>query len=370
MTVKQIAGSANDFQLVHHVTATGDQQAIGRLLAAQAAQVFGWRPQPVDPELNRARMAWFAEHWPQHHARIEGARALWAEEHGQASADGLTFDGLTGMAMGCSALWVPPSASTDGHGRIGRNYDFFTLTTSELMGLGEPQPGELPMAARPHVVTTVPDEGLASTVVSMSDLDGAMDGINEAGLAVALLMEDYAQTEPPTDSTPGIGVSSVQLLRYVLDTCEDTEQAKTALKGLPTYDFGMPLHYIMADAAGRAMVWENGSAFEVGDAALCVTNHPLHRHPDPRSLPEDSELTMTTFARLRSIFDASRGVTMSPESLRAALRGVQAGQDSPWRTTWNTVFDTHDRTMAVRFYLGDGEREPRYTEELLFTAGV
>lgn len=358
-TITQVAGSAHDFQLVRHLTIAGSQFDLGRALAEEARERLGWAPQPTDPALNRARLTWFERNWPQHRARIDGIADVFG-----ADPQEMTLDILYGVPMGCSALWVPPSAAGDGHGRIGRNYDFFTMTTSEIMG-GEPLPGELPMAARPYVITSRPDDGLASTVITMSDLDGCMDGVNEAGLAVALLIADVENVEPPQETGPQVGVNSLQLPRFLLDTCESVAQAKRALLGAEQYDHGMPLHYIVADAHGDAFVWESGRVFEVGDAPLCVTNHLLGSHPDPMDLPQDTEMTMDTYGRLRSLYERSKGATMSADDIRNALKAVAAGQDKHWRTTWSTLFDTRDRTLSTRFYLGD---KAGYSEELLFTA--
>lgn len=364
MTIKHIAGSGDDFQLVRHITVRGDQVEIGRMLAEEALRL-GWAPQPADPTVNRARRAWFERHWPQHHARMDGAAQALGLDPDQ---DELTLDGLGYIpaGTGCSALWCPPGAATDGHGRAARNYDFFLLTTSEVMGAG-PVPGELPMASRPYVITTVPDEGLASTVITMSELDGCMDGINEAGLAVMLLIADVERAEPPGSHAPQTGVNSVQLPRFLLDTCENVEQAKQALLGAKQYDHGMPLHYLVADAHGGAFVWERDShggehIVEFGDGPLCVTNHPLHRHPDPMDLPADTEATLGTYGRLRTLYERSRGATMTEGELRAALAAVRP-EEGPFRTLWSTVFDTAARTLSATFYLGEG----RYSEELVFT---
>ncbi|WP_063780731.1 C45 family autoproteolytic acyltransferase/hydolase [Nonomuraea sp. SBT364] len=368
MTITQIAGGRNDFQLVHHLTVGGSQEEIGRRLAEEASRL-GWRPQPVDPVVSRARRTWFERHWPQHHARMDGAAQALGLDPEQ---DDLALDGLgfVPAGSGCSALWCPPSAATDGHGRVGRNYDFFTLTAGEFMGRGA-RPGELPMASRPYVITTVPDEGLASTVITMSDLDGCMDGINEAGLAVMLLIADIEQATPPEQTSPQVGLGSVQLPRFLVDTCENVEQAKQALLGAKHYDHGAPLHYLVADARGGAFVWERGRdggehIVEFGDGPICVTNHLLHRNPDPMNLPEDGEATFRTYGRLRSLYERSKGAVMSGRDLRDSLAAVAVGTDEegPWRTTWTSVFDTHERTLSTRFYLGD---EAGYSEELVFT---
>jgi predicted choloylglycine hydrolase len=219
----------------------------------------------------------------------------------------------------------------------------------------------------------VPDEGLTTTVLTMNELDGCMDGINSAGLAVTLLIADFENAAPPEGPTaPQVGLASVQLPRFLVDTCETVEQAKQALLGAKHYDYGAALHYLVADAHGQAFVWErgrNGSehVVELGDGPLCVTNHLLHRNPDPMNLPEDSEHSFRTFERLRTLHERSKGVMMSPQDLRDSLRAVRQAEDPrlPFRTLWSTVFDTADRTLSTRFYLGDGRR---YTEELVFHA--
>ncbi|MFI6496677.1 C45 family autoproteolytic acyltransferase/hydolase [Nonomuraea typhae] len=360
MDITQIAGGRDDFQLVRHIQVSGSQAEIGGQLAEEARRL-GWRPAPVDPQVGRARRSWFAAHWPQHHARMTGAALALGLDPEQ---DDLTLDGLSMLPQACSALWVPPAGSADGHGRIGRNYDFFTLTTSEIMG-GPPAPGELPMASRPHVITSRPDDGLASTVLTMSEFDGCMDGINEAGLAVVLLIADFETATPPEDLSPQTGVNSVQLPRFLLDTCESAEQAKAALLRAEQYDFGTPLHYLVADASGQAFVWEGPDhVAEAGDGPLCVTNHLLRRHPDPAALPEDTPGSFGSFSRLRSLHERSKGAIMSAGDLRASLLEAEQAGDPTMRTLWSTQFDTAARTMTARFYLGEGRG---HSPELVFS---
>ncbi|MFI7698998.1 C45 family autoproteolytic acyltransferase/hydolase [Nonomuraea sp. NPDC049480] len=365
----RVAGSRDDFQLVHHLTLTGSQFEIGRALTEEARRL-GWSPMPVDPIVGRARRTWFERHWPQHHARMDGAAAALGLDPDQ---DELALDGLSYIpeGSGCSAMWIPPSAAADGHGRIGRNYDFFPTTAGEIMG-GAPGPDELPMASRPYVITTVPDEGLSATVITMNDLDGCMDGINSAGLAVMLLIADFETAAPPESVAPQVGLASVQLPRFLVDTCENADQAKQALLGAKHYDYGTPLHYLVADAHGQAFVWERGRdgrehIVEFGDGPLCVTNHLLHRNPDPMHLPADSPASFGSFGRLRTLYERSKGTTMSGQDLRDSLRAVAQAEDPdvPFRTLWSSVFDTADRTLSARFYLGEGRR---YSEELVFAA--
>jgi hypothetical protein len=377
-TRELVAGGPGDFMAVRHLVVSGSQVEIGRALAEEARDRYGWRPAPADPTIARARRDWFERHWPQHHARTTGA----AEVAGVApDADEVHLDGLTGVPTGsaCSATWCAPSTTTDGHTLVGRNYDFFTVGQRQLVAMmsgDAPPEQEPPMASRPCVVTSVPDDGPATTVLTMNELDGCMEGVNEHGLAVALLVADAEHTGPPVEAGPQVGLNPVQLPRFVLDTCEDAEQAKRALLAAKQYDLGTPLHYLIADPAGRAFVWERGDGgvehvVEPDGGSLCVTNHPLHRPADPGAPARDGVKTMLTHRRLEALSELTESGPMSPARLRDALDEVRfdarRAEALPLRTLWRTVFDLDERTMATRFYLGDAaDGEPRYSPEAVF----
>ncbi|MGO1056361.1 C45 family autoproteolytic acyltransferase/hydolase [Crossiella sp. CA198] len=355
-------GGAADFPTVRLVSAEGDQQAIGRTLAEAARETYGWRPIPADRRKARARRRWFERNWPQHHERMRGAAAALGLDF---TADEFYVDSLFPLPAGsaCSATYLPPGLTEEGRGLLGRNYDFFTTSQSELFalmtGAQPPATAEVPMASRPTLVHSRPTDGPATLVLTMDTLDGCMDGINEHGLAVVLLIADAENASPPVDEGPQVGVSSVQLPRFLLDTCRNAEEARAALLDAKQYDMGTPLHYLVADAGGDSFVWERVSGNEHitdGDGALCVTNHLLHRHPDATNLPADNAETLLTYQRYQQLAK-STDATMSADSLRAALAEIGFDADSPTdypvRTLWRTVFDLGARTMSTRFYLDD-----------------
>lgn len=380
MTVDRdvVAGGPGDFMTVRQLRLTGGTADIGGALAEEAARAYGWTPIPADPELSRARRTWFERHWPQHLTRMRGvARALGLDPDDES----VHLDGLTGAptGSGCSATWTPPSGTTDGHGYLGRNYDFFTLgqvqLTATLAGASGPE-REAPMASRPYVITSVPDEGPATTCITMNDLDGCMEGVNEHGLAVALLIADAESATGPVDAGPQVGISSLQLPRFVLETCRNVAEAKQALLLAKQYDFGMPLHYLIADASGAAFVWERGAGgvehIVTADGPLCVTNHPLHRHPEPTRLPPDNEETMRTYERAATLAKRADGAGMSKGRLRETLDEVSFSAANsgayPIRTLWSTIIDATGPTMTTRFYLGDNvDCTPRYSADHAFS---
>ncbi|WP_086821294.1 C45 family peptidase [Allokutzneria sp. NRRL B-24872] len=367
-----VAGTNEDFMIVRELAVTGGQAEIGRALAEEAARSYGWRPEPADRRTARARRLWFERNWPQHHERMRGAASALGLDF---ESDAYSLDGLTGVPDGsaCSATYLPPSATEEGRGMLARNYDFFTTSATDLFAMlsgREPKGGtELPMASRPFVVRSRPTDGPATTVLTMNTLDGCMDGVNEHGVAVVLLIADAENAGEPSFVEPQVGLSSIQLPRFVLDTCATAEQARAALLGAKQYDLGTPLHYLIADASGDCFVWERGAGGDEhitdgGGGALCVTNHLLHKHSG--ELPADNDETMLTYERHRRISAETKDVLSGP-GVRAAIDSVNfdaVGADVPYpiRTLWRSVFDLGERTMAARFYLGDD----RYTDELTF----
>jgi hypothetical protein len=379
VTRRLVAGGEADFMAVFELSLAGSHAAIGRALAHEARSQFGFAPRPADPLVARARRRWFERNWPQHHARMIGVAECFGLDPECDAVDVSDLDLVTGR-FGCSVAVCPPRTTADGRGRIGRNFDFFTGSWRELLALlGAPaSPGaapEPPMASRPYVLRVAPEHGPACTAINFFGFDGCMEGINADGLAVALLLADVRTVAPPAAPRPRAGLNENQVPRFLLDTCSDVPQAKEALLCAKQYDTGAACHYAVADAAGRGFVWERGEhgsehIIET-EGPLCVTNHPLHLHPDLDHLPDDDERSHQTYQRIRTLSRRTAGPALSPAALRDALDEVAAVEDPAWRTLWRSVFDLDRRSLAVRFYLGDGpDGRPRYSEECVFRPGV
>jgi predicted choloylglycine hydrolase len=97
-------------------------------------------------------------------------------------------------------------------------------------------------------------------VVAMLDsLWGALDGINQAGLAVSLAFGGRRVV--------GDGFGMPLILRYVLETCETVRQAKAVLARVPTH---MAYNVTVLDAKG-----DYATAFLAPDRAPLITGHRL-----------------------------------------------------------------------------------------------
>jgi len=381
-TVTTLTGEG-DALTVRHVRAAGSQREIGQALAVAAAEAHGAAAAPrrsVDPVVERARRRWFATHHP-----VLAERLLGVAEHFGIDPDdeGVALDWLGTYALpaGCSVAFYPGTTTKDGHGLLSRNFDFPTATFTQLVGL-PPLPDERPLAADPWVVELRPDDGYASVTVAIMDVLGAMDGINEAGLAVALLADNETPEPEPTGG-PRVGLSEQQVVRYLLDTCATVDEAKEALLLAKHYYFFTPCHFVVADRSGRSFVWEHSARRnhevivdldpDAGGPLVC-TNHLLHRWPDARHLPADDGPIGTaarTYGRWRALTGANAaGALVDAEEVRRQFAQVAFGAPvAEARTYWHGLYDVETASVELSFFLGDLAGASRYSRPMRFHAG-
>jgi hypothetical protein len=306
---------------------------------------------------------------------MQGVAAAFGADIGD---DGLDFSYVMAEPSQpqCSAVWCASELASDGHARVGRNLDFTTRTISELFGR-PPAFGEPPVFGRPYVVETYPEDGPAVIGTTIGDLLGCLDGMNEHGLAVALLADDEPSARQPS-GTPQAGLCETQLARYLLERCSSAQEALEVLYATKQYDEWAVAHYLVADR-NEAFVWEREMhntehAVKQESGHLCVTNFLLFRQgasivPDD---VEDNPGLNDAMRRARVLHDGLIEKPLSEEALWDLLESVRQdqGQDS-WnenrgRTLWHNQFDLDSGRIDYEFYLGDKEdgaprRSPRFS---------
>jgi hypothetical protein len=297
------------------------------------------------------------------------------------SDPGVALDwlGTYQLPAGCSVAFYPGEGTKDAHGLLSRNFDFPTATLTQMLGLPA-MPGERPLAADPWVVELHPERGYASVTVGIMDVMGAMDGINEAGLTVALLADNESPDPEPTGG-PRVGLAEHQVVRYLLDTCATVDEAQQALLLAKHYYFFTPCHFVVADRTGRSFTWEHSPRrnHEVivepvagGDGRLVCTNHLLHRWPDPSELPDDTGPIGTaalTYRRWRSITDANAdGAVVDRQAVRDRFEAVRfTAPIQEARTFWHAIYDVEDASAEVSFFLHDRAGSSRYSTPIRFS---
>jgi predicted choloylglycine hydrolase len=376
-------GSAEDVLVVRHVRASGTNREIGRTIALAAREAHGELagPQAVaDPNVQRARWRWFEANYPALAERLLGAGDVFGVDAARDDID-LAFLATYAVPAGCSVVHYPGTGTKDGHGILSRHFDFPNLTYSQLFGL-PPLANERPLAGDVWVVELHPDDGYASLTIGIMDVMGAMDGVNEAGLAVALLADNESPNQEPS-VTAQVGLSEQQIVRYLLDTCATVDEAKQALLLAKQYYFFVPCHFVVADRSGDAFVWEYSpghnleriveGAPELGGRMVC-TNHLLHRRPDPFDLPRDAGVDGTaalTYSRWASLASAvGDGGIVTRDDIRAQFRSVRFEAPVPMaRTFWHALWDTTDASVEVQFYLRDEAERSVYSPPVRLPLG-
>jgi predicted choloylglycine hydrolase len=130
-------------------------------------------------------------------------------------------------------------------GVYGRNYDFWPRRYEARFAL-------------------VQAHGSYASIAGSHQLTGRLDGMNERGLTIGLHLVRARPRWP--------GLTSVLLVRRVLDSCATTAEAVDLLRRLP---HAMQYNYSLLDAGGVATVVEAGAgavAVRSGDWLAC-TNH-------------------------------------------------------------------------------------------------
>ena len=154
------------------------------------------------------------------------------------------------------------------------------------------------MMGEPYIMEWHPaDGGYASWTIHVNDvLGGAFDGINSAGLAVALMADEEAMGElyePQGEFVRAVGVGELQIVRLLLDTCATVEEAKQTLLSIKHYYQYVPCHYMIADASGNSFIYENSTGrnqsiiLDGAKKPQVCTNHQVYK----QKISDSPELT-------------------------------------------------------------------------------
>jgi len=361
-----VAGSPRDFMEVRHLVLRGSNEQIGKALAGIAQERFASKPLPsADALRTRVQRRYIEKNYPILHERMQGAAAAFGQ---RVDDDAWNFGGLWylfGAGAGCSVAHYPPAATATGTGIVSRNYDF---TTGTLMGKRPPK-GELPSTARPYIIEMHPAKGHASLAICSYDLlSGVLDGINSEGLTVSLLADDELtekfRMEPAGFDAVGLG--GLQMLRMLLDTCANVDEAKEALLSTKQYYEFVSVHYLIADRHGSAFVWEYSHAhnreyiIENPGKPLITTNFSLHRYLDGKSPPSAAKVknVCPRYCELAERL-AKAPDKLTADAIKEHHRAIDMVKPSPkpdravTRTLWHALYFPAERKVQVSFYLRD-----------------
>ncbi|MHA2261862.1 MAG: C45 family autoproteolytic acyltransferase/hydrolase [Candidatus Thorarchaeota archaeon] len=387
------------FMTVRHLTLLGTNREIGLRLAGIAIERHGLNLDDlaaVDSLVAKNQKEYLIEKYPVHWERAQGVADAFGLDAMDAKYDTTRIPynvELPAMPppVGCSVAFYPPDTTDNGHGMLSRNYDFPTCTLAEMLGITLPTDamGPIrPMMADPYVIEMYPKDGgyPSLSIVSFDLLSGALDGINSEGLVVSLNGDEIAMMQAqsaPNLNAMEVGIDETQVLRLLLDTCANVEEAKHVLLNTRHVQALVPCHYIIADKQGKSFVFEigdqnKGVVIDGVDGPQVITNHPLYQYPTIDDMPEKTSLleagtsSFERYIRLERAIEET-GPPYTLEFMKNACSEVSAASVISWtpeqfrrqlvassglsRTLWHCLYDTNDRTLSAKFYKNEGEND-------------
>ena len=378
----QLLGRPGDFPTVRHLRLRGTNFEIGKQLAEIAMQRYGYPRGPSEEPLrNRARRLYFQRNYPTLYERMRGVAAAFG-----CSLEDDTLD-LTSLLYhidlppgigGCSVVFYPPVTTANEHGLLSRNYDLSTFSLPDLLGLSMPAEAAVkPLMSEPYIMEVYPDAGYPALYLTCNELLGSgLDGINAEGLMVALLADDETMSSYPMEPMMGlsVGLHDLQVVRLLLETCANVEEAKLALLLNKQYYYANLPHFLVADRFGQSFVWEYSHAHnreyivDGNEQPLVITNHPVRSaavraEASGEDEALDGALENGTYHRYQTLCQriAAHSGGYTREFLKEANAFVFFDERfqtrNHVRTLWHGIYDAAERSLEVDFYLRD-EADP------------
>lgn len=166
---------------------------------------------------------------------------------------GMPIDlGVTGD--GCTAF---VTRNEKGEVIYGRNFDFLYAPSLQLYT--EPKKGyksvsTVNLSFAGYSEDFLPDGSLFDKFLTLAAPFLPFDGMNEKGVAIALLA--VPEAEPPYDSNK-MTLNTTTAIRLVLDNAATVEEAVELLRNYNIYFSGdIECHYLIADASGHSVIVE------------------------------------------------------------------------------------------------------------------
>ncbi len=268
--------------------------------------------------------------------------------------------------VGCSSIVIPKEFSHNGHTLIARNVDWTETEVNETNGINK----------WAYVLEMYPTDGMASLALGSTSLIGApYDAMNEYGIYVAGLADQYTYTDPLEMLAGGTTThfNHTQIVRSIVDNAKSIEEAKAQFTKIGTINqAGSGMHFLVVDRAGNSLVAEYDETTkalvmtEFNKEILAFTNSAIRLNPSSRKEPRQPENSYDDFYRYNTVNNFAKSVNgkVSEEELWELMRSVAANSNVPSnrglnagtisRLYWTVIVDVEAQTMTIKYNLRDG----------------
>lgn len=243
---------------------------------------------------------------------------------------------------GCSTI---SATGHDGSAMFGRNFDWRPCYA--MVVLASPSDGFASISTvnmdflgtASRLLSFLPDEDSA-----FAALYAPMDGMNEKGLCVAVLMiQDHDMVDQNTERPD---ITTTTAIRLLLDRAADVDEAVTLLSEYDMHSsMGLMVHFALSDSTGKSVV------VEYVDDHMVATETPVATNFYFAEGAKKGIGTAQSHVRYRSLMEllAERDGTMDHAGMRDALSSVgKRNFDDGETTEWSVVYD--QGSGEVRYY--------------------
>lgn len=255
-----------------------------------------------------------------------------------------------GHMFGCSAISV---ITPDGDHLMGRNYDFYETDCLIIHTAPEGGYESIGMVDTQYLNMGSGEEdtaldSAAGRIGSLCFPYITVDGINEMGVGISILMLDHDEIHQDRGKPDIIMTVAI---RAILDTCANVDEA---IELLDSYDMHSMLdtsfHLYITDRSGRAVIveWIGNDMFVLDTPA--VTNYYLSDPAYNANMPEYE--TDERYDILMEDISSCGGIATEEEAMGFMADAVSDGRI---QTEWSCVYNLDRFEVTVCFDMGYNE---------------
>lgn len=237
---------------------------------------------------------------------------------------------------------------------MGRNYDFRN-NTSAMLVCCTPENGykSVAYAALDNVSANVPEESIKKKLASLTAPFVCLDGMNEKGVSIAVLIVD---SEPVHQSTGKPVIFTSLAVRLVLDRAATTQEAVDLLRGYDMFSAGgRDYHFYITDAKGDGRILE----YDCESEARTLVATPVSAATNFYTLYQEKVLPNqrnSIYGHGRERYDAVLDVFRQQEgnytddTVWAALRAASQDPEPESvtsNTQWSVAYNNTDLTSDI-----------------------
>jgi hypothetical protein len=157
------------------------------------------------------------------------------------------------------------------------------------------------------------------------------DGMNAHGLAISMAIVPQGgdiQADPSKERITSLGI-----IREVLDHARDVDEAVDIIRDYNIIESGQPLHYLIADARGKAVLVE----FYQGEMHVIENERPWHSATNfLRTSVGDPKGNCWRYDTINARFSEKQGMLDASSAMELLSDVAQDGTQYP--TQWSVVY--------------------------------